>query len=64
MCILLGIEAPGWPITEVCQRWHILYVDNELLSVFLKGNLAILHFLSEVGVTVFENKIFVTANNY
>lgn len=37
--------------------------NNELLSVSLKGNLDVLHILSEVGVTVLENKIFVTANN-
>lgn len=37
--------------------------NNKLLSVSFKGNLDALHFLSEVGVTVLENTIFVTANN-
>ena len=62
--ILLGLEVYGWLITEVCQIWYILYIDNELLSVSLKGNLDILQFLSKVGIAVFENKIVVAANTY
>ena len=63
-CILLGIEVYGWLVTEVCQIWYILYIDNELLLVSLKGNLDILHFLSKVDIAVFENKIVVAANTY
>lgn len=62
---LLGVEVYGWLITEVCQIWYILYIDNELLSFSLKGNLDIVGVSSsKVGIAVFENKIVVAANTY
>lgn len=58
------MEIYGWPATEVFQIWYIPYSDNEVLSVFLTGNLNTLGFLSKVGVTMFVNKIAVAANAY